>query len=87
MQPLDPGGDVELLSGEVGARPDSRRTKSNLSRLCLAERHKSVDGLHTERRAHHQDDRSNRKLTDWREILERVVRQLRIHRRTDREGG
>jgi hypothetical protein len=76
---------VQRLEVELRHAADAEARVIERARLRLGERHQLREGLHIERRIHHQHVRSVRRDADVAEVLQRIVRQLRIQARVHAE--
>jgi hypothetical protein len=86
MQDVDAGHGAHRFHGEMLVRSRSGRSIGNLAWLRPGEGDELLDRIRRERRMRKQHERPARHVDDRREVVDRVVRQLRIERRRMREA-
>jgi hypothetical protein len=85
MRCVEPGHELELLARHVRTAAGAGRAERKLARALFCQRDQIAYRLRAKAGRNHKHVRHARHLTDRREVLERIVRQLRIQRRADRK--
>ena len=76
-----PGQRVQRLGGEVRIAADAEARIGDLARALARQRDQFLHRLHRQRRMHEQRERCIGQVGDRDQVADRIVGQLRVHRR------